>query len=235
MRRRSSGRPRRHGQRSGSSGGPGLGPCTTAPPRTRTVSAGLGEGTWGPTALPAAGVAGHGSAVLCARRVRPHKPSSAPLCCGVMLPSPWAVPGYAGAQWGPLAFPCSRGAGHKLEAVRHGHRSVQGRAWGQPCLAACGDAVAMPPGLQQPGGVRHGLWSRARPLPSLVGVCAAVRPLVPRLGGGSAWPLQLQRGGDCGCVCSWVCMAVPCLVVPCRVPAAAAGGSAMPTAPQPDH
>lgn len=41
-RRPSSARPRRRGQRSGSSGGRGLGPCTTAPRRTRTVSAGLG-------------------------------------------------------------------------------------------------------------------------------------------------------------------------------------------------
>lgn len=108
-RQRSSGRPRRRGQRSGSSGGPGLGPCTTAPLRTRMVSAGLGEGTHGPAALPAAGAAGHGSAVLCGRRARLRKPSSASFCCGVMLPGLCqAVPGPDGVPW---LFPALVGLG----------------------------------------------------------------------------------------------------------------------------
>lgn len=55
MRQQSSGRSRRHGQRSGSSGGPGLGPCTTAPLHTRTVSAGLGTHTLRPCGSDSSG------------------------------------------------------------------------------------------------------------------------------------------------------------------------------------
>ena len=160
------------------------------------------------------GAAGHGSAVLCARGMGPREPSSAPLLGGRAA----IAPGCARARWGPSAAPCSRGAGRELEAARHGHRSAQGCAWGQPWLPA-GTPRPHCPGLWQLGGGRHGLWSRARPLPSLVGVCAAACPLVPRLGGAVLGPssssVWMTVAG-----CAWLC----------RAPAVAAGGSAVPTA-----
>lgn len=164
---------------------------------------------------------GHGWARLCGALCKEGETPQTQLSPTLLWGHAAVTPGCAGlcravpGPDGPLAFPCSCGAGRKLEAVRHGHCSAQGRAWGQPWLPA-GMLWPRCLGLQQLGGVGHGLWSHVRPLPSLVGVCAAACPLFPQLGRDRAWPLQLQRGGVCGCVCSWVCMAVPCLAMSCR-------------------
>lgn len=187
-RRRSSVQPRRRGQRSGSSGGPGPGPCTTVPPHTRMVSARLDDGPCCPAGL---GAAAHSSAVLCARRVRPFRPSSALLCCGVLVLSPWAVTEPERVPW---HFSALVGLGVSwvlcvtVTVLQGGMLGTAPAAWG--------DAVAaLRPGLQQrAGGVGCGLWSRVRPLPSLVGVCAVACHLILQLGGGSAWPLQLLCG-----------------------------------------
>lgn len=106
-----------------------------------------------------------------------------------------------------MAVPCSCGAVCKLEAVSqslfHSGTCVE------TALAASardGNAARSPAAVKSPW--PQGLWSCTRPLRALVEVCAAACPLVPQLGGGSAWPLQVQRGGDCGCICgcrSWSC------------------------------
>lgn len=77
MRQQSSGRSRRRGQRSGSSGGPGLGPCTTAPLHTRMVSAGLGTGTLGPCGSDSGG----GSWASLCQSSNPAQPHLVGSCC----------------------------------------------------------------------------------------------------------------------------------------------------------
>lgn len=213
MRQRSSGRPRRHGQRSGSRDGPGLGPCTMAPLHTRMVSAGLDDGHLEPHGS-ASGRSGW--AQLCGV-----------LCKELSLTLLWSWCHHLRQCQGPrrsvgTSLLCL-GLG-ELGAVRHGHRSVQECAWGQPWLAA-GMLWPRCLGRQQPGGARCGLWSCVRLLLSLMGVCSVPCPLFCQLGGGSTWPLQLQWQGDSGCVCSWVCVAVLCLT----------RGSAVPTATQLEH
>lgn len=166
MRQQSSGRSRRRGQRSGSSGGPGLGPCTTAPPHTRMVSAGLGTGTLGPCGSDSDG----GSwASLCqpSNSAQPHLVGS---CCH-----------RSGLCWGLMgSHGCSLlcGAGCKLEGVRHSPCSTQRPAWGQPCH---GHVAGSPAAVKNPW--PQGLWSCTRPLQAVTGVCAAACPLVPQLGG----------------------------------------------------
>lgn len=101
MRQQSSGRSRRRGQRSGSSGGPGLGPCTTAPLHTRTVSAGLGTDTLRPCGSDCGGpswAAGH----LC----QPSSPAQ-PHLVGHAAPL-WVV---LGTDWVLWLFPAPVGLG----------------------------------------------------------------------------------------------------------------------------
>lgn len=100
-RQRSSGRPRRRGQRSDSSGGPGLEPCTTVLLRTRMVSAGLGTGT-GALWLCA------GWAWLCGalcKEGETPKTSSAPCCCEPCCCHPGLCQGLMGTLGVPWLFP----------------------------------------------------------------------------------------------------------------------------------
>lgn len=56
----------------------------------------------------------------------------------------------------------------------------------------------------------------------------------PQRGGDSACPPQLQCGGDCGHVSSWLwCVAVPCHAVPCCAPAVAAEAAEAQSCPLP--
>lgn len=99
MRRQSSGRSRRRGQRSGSSGGPGLVPCTTAPLHTRMVSGGLGTGTLGPCGFDSSG----GNWASLCQSSNLAQPCLVGSCC-----HHWAVLGTDGVPW---LFPASVGLG----------------------------------------------------------------------------------------------------------------------------
>lgn len=153
------------------------------------VSAGLSTGTPGPCGSDSDG----GSwASLCqpSNSVQPHLVGS---CC-----HHWVVLGIVMGSRG-CSLLC--GGGCELEAVRHSPCSTQRSAWGQPCH---GHTAGSPAAVKSPW--PQGLRSCTRPLQAVTGVCAAACPLVPRLGGGNAWPLQVQYGGDQGCMCdcrSW--------------------------------
>lgn len=176
MRQQSSGRSRRRGQRSGSSGGPGLGPCTMAPLHTRTVSAGLGTGTLGPCGSDSGG----GSwAPLCqpSNTAQPHLVGSCchhsgrcwgligsrgcslllwgwvKLCVTVPVPLrdlPGGSPGCLGMPW-PHCQVCSSHKEPLAPGAVELHKASASSGWGlcygvSPCPSAGWGLCLAPPG-----------------------------------------------------------------------------------------
>lgn len=168
---------------------------------------------------------------LCKEGETPPNPARPRSAVGLRCRHPRLRQGPVGSLgFSPLSWHRVPQAGRKLEVVRHGDRSAQGRAWGQPGL---------PTGMWQPRARVAGSWAwvvepcKAVAV-SCLGPCCGVSPCPPAGWGQRLAPPAPTRGHR-GCVRSWERVAVPCLAVPCRAPVAAARGSAVPTAPQPEQ